>query len=44
MEVAVQQLFDALVLLLLIIGWLGIASAVAGLAVLIFRLIKISRS
>ena len=44
MEVNVQQLFDSLVGLLLIIGWMGIALAVSGLAILIFRLIKIARN
>ena len=44
MEVNVQQLFDSLVGFLLIIGWIGLALAVSGLAILIFRLIKIARS
>ena len=37
---AVEQLFKATIAVLLIVGWLGVAIALSGLAVLIYRVIR----
>ena len=41
MEIAIKHFGDTLILVFLIIGWLGIAAALSGLAILIYRLIRL---
>ena len=42
MEIAIKQFGSTLIAVFLVIGWLGIAVALSGLAILIYRLIKMA--
>lgn len=38
---AIEQLFKAVMSVLIVLGWMGIALSCCGLAILIFRVLKI---
>jgi len=42
MEIAIKQFVSMYILVFLVIGWLGIATAVSGLAILIYRVIRMA--
>jgi len=42
METAIKQFMSMYILVFLVIGWLGIATALSGLAVLIYRAIRMA--
>ena len=42
MDIAIKQFGSTLILVFLVIGWIGIALALSGLAVLIYRVIRMA--